>query len=207
MKYGFEREWFVRKGNVFTTVPSGVAADECGYLAEARGKESSDVIEAAYLLLAQEQKLMRELQAAGLILDWSIATVKLPKDFMRDVNRRFGKNPYPAERGNIYGKDFSVHDSWQRAGLHVHFSDAQAEEVGVIDCAKCHRRERIMKDIPRQLNMPKLIRALDVKFAVEIKQAKRVPGFYEMKPWGFEYRSLPNTVDVVLVAEFLKSLG
>lgn len=42
-------------------------------------------------------------------------------------------------------------------------------------------------------------------FALQIKETKRIPGCYELKTHGFEYRSLPASVSVVEVAKVIQS--
>ena len=50
-----------------------------------------------------------------------------------------------------------------------------------------------------------IIRKLDEAFKGEIKAAKRLPGFYEIKPdRRVEYRSLPNDVDLGKIIKTLK---
>jgi len=62
------------------------------------------------------------------------------------------------------------------AGLHVHFS-------------------RKLEGKRVQLPIYQIVRCMDGVFAKEIQSAGRIPGEYEIKPYGFEYRSLPSTVD------------
>jgi hypothetical protein len=52
----------------------------------------------------------------------------------------------------------------------------------------------------------KIVRSLDKIFEKEIKDAKRIPGFYEMKSHGFEYRSLPCSIDLDKVVDALKKV-
>lgn len=58
--------------------------------------------------------------------------------------------------------------------------------------------------VPGLINIPKIIFYLDAEFAREIKEAKRATGLYQMKSYGFEYRSLPATIDILEVADFLE---
>jgi len=62
------------------------------------------------------------------------------------------------------------------AGLHVHFS-------------------RKLDGKRVQLPIYQIVRCMDAVFDKEIRSAGRIPGEYEIKPYGFEYRSLPSTVD------------
>ena len=61
------------------------------------------------------------------------------------------------------------------AGLHIHYSDDKKPLYG-------KRTETIV-----QRN--------DAVFAEDIKKGRRIKGEYELKPWGFEYRSCPSNVN------------
>lgn len=212
IKYGFEREYFVvnqwdesflwshpdnLKG--FQLCPDSLPRDECGYLAEARGLPDSNPITAAYLLLVEQRRIRRLAEKSGLLLILE-DTVKLPRLLFREALRTYGKPGYSDQRHNMYGKDYSVNNSWNRAALHIHFSNT--EEIKWRD--KDGTDHSRISHLP--LDMCKYIYALDKAFAKEIKEAKRLPGFYEMKPHGFEYRSLPTSVDPIRVAEVLEEI-
>lgn len=192
MRYGFENEYFVMSKGQYVICPAKVPMDECGWLAEARGKPHTDPLEAAYSLLADEKRLRTSAKENKVKLA-TISYAELSPELRREARRVYGKRNYPEGRGNIYGLDFDAKDEMARAGMHIHFSDFRVikDEKG----SEVHAHS--------QMNMPKIIRALDQEFEQLIKDTKRLPGFYEMKGWGFEYRSLPNTVDPVYVAEFL----
>ena len=187
MKFGFEREFFVTKDDQYVLADT-LPHDACGYLAEVRGEPHNDPAKALALYNIEEGNIKRRAEDQGLrlvLLDW----IKLPKSIKNIALRRFGKNPSINE-GSMYGKFWS--EGIQRAGLHVHFSNEIEVNIG-----------RDIRKIPGILDLPKFIFGLDKIFAKEIKEAKRVPGLYEMKPHGFEYRSLPASVDMKKVANAL----
>jgi len=70
----------------------------------------------------------------------------------------------------------------ETAGFHVHFG-----AYAVID-------------------MPLIIKTLDDTFSDEIASTGRKAGQYRMKPYGFEYRSLPSSVSVSKVTKTLWEL-
>ena len=199
LKYGFEMEYFVfdQKTGSHVLCPDALPKDECGYLAEARGEPHADPVSAAYLLLAEEKRLCTKAEKLGLWLDRTLPTLKLDRKLARDALRRHGKPGYSDQRHNMYGKDYPVNNPWNRAALHVHFSDTEeftwTNKEGL----------KLSKTIHHPLDMCKYILALDKAFAKEIKTARRLPGFYEMKPHGFEYRSLPCNVDPAAVAQVI----
>lgn len=192
MRFGFEREYFVRNSvGDFVLVPLGVPMDDCGYLAEARGEAHSNPLSAAFLLLAEEASVKAKLPK-GVKLAF-IDTTEVSDATLRAALRRNGKSAYPHERGNLYGYDYDAGDRLCRAGLHVHFSNIRDVET----------KSGYVESIPQIMDMPKIIQLLDKAFKSEIDAAKRIVGCYEMKPHGFEYRSLPASVDPRKVAEVL----
>jgi len=204
MKYGFEKEYFVvDQYNNYMLCPKELPGDECGYLAEARGSQYNDPRMAAFAMLAEESRIKDVAYGLGLLeLRDSPSTTKVGPALRKAALRLHGKNPHPHTRFNMYGKDFGCNDKWDRAGLHVHFSNEI--EVRFDGCTNCRESSRTVAGM---LNMPEIIRVLDSVFAKEIKEARRIPGFYELKPYGFEYRSLPANVDVVEVARVLERKG
>jgi hypothetical protein len=200
MKFGFEREFFVKAKNQFVLCPQVMPHDECGFLAESRGTPDTNPTNAAFLLLAEEQRLFEQAKRnrVMLLLKTDIAT--LPDELLREAIRRYGKEPFPVERGNMYGNDYSPSDKRQRAGLHVHFSNTT--EVEEFVNPKTHYK----RSINGFIDMPKIIGKLDSAFKHEITKAQRIPGCYELKSYGFEYRSLPASIDVREVAAVLETL-
>lgn len=63
------------------------------------------------------------------------------------------------------------------AGLHIHFS-------------------RYADDKRYQLPIVEIVKKMDTKFDKYIRRAKRFSGEFEIKPYGFEYRSLPANAPI-----------
>jgi hypothetical protein len=99
---------------------------------------------------------------------------------------------------NLYGLDLPpvrTEDTgaiWATAGLHVHFSNPRKVDGRVGQTV-----------VSEHFDFVQIIRDLDKEFKDWIEAAERVPGMYELKPHGIEYRSLPATIDPLLVASFL----
>jgi len=195
--YGFEREYFVKKGDEFV-MAEGLPKDACGYLAEARGKASTNVLDAAFLMLSDEYELIKIARKKGLEL-FTDTPQKLPPQFLREAVRTNGKNI--ATDYTCSGKWNDA--KWQHAGLHVHFG-FETEFTYYSRNSDNPLTRTHLGEIP---NIPRYIYLLDKRFKDIIKTAKRAPGLYELKPYGFEYRSLPASVPPVEVADFLKSEG
>jgi len=191
MKFGLEREYFITRDGQFCLSPTTVPHDECGYLAEARGEPHTDPTAAIFSLLADEHRVRIAAKKCGceLVLE---ATAKLPTTLIRDALRSYGKPPATAT--SLYGRTYR--DLTPRAGVHIHFSN----EINVTHDGK------LINTVAALLDIPKIIMSLDQAFADVIREARRLPGMYGMKPWGFEYRSLPTTVDLLRVAAFLDSV-
>lgn len=183
--FGFEKEYFVTKDDKFVRCPYTLPHDECMYLAEARSEPYDNPHKAAISLAFEEHRITSkaiELGCSLVVHDTLKLGDEFPAKLFRDLLRENGKDPVPQGRGNVYRSSYDDKDffTYVRAGLHIHFS---------------HKPD-----------IPNIVFALDDKFASEIKVANRIPGMYEMKPHGWEYRSLPASVDVVVIADFLATL-
>ena len=191
LTFGFEKEFFVQKDGEFC-LATDLPHDSCGYLAEARGAPSPDPVIAKYLFLAAQEKLLTSAQKEGLTLI-DTTTADLPKAFLRDSLRRFGKGP--AQSQFMYGKPYR--SSAPRAGLHIHFGSLRS----------IYHAGQLITQVAEVLDIPRIVYLFDAAFAAEIKAAKRVRGEYELKPHGFEYRSLPSTASLAKVVSVLSSLS
>lgn len=204
---GLEKEFFIKK---ITGIPNtddenyheefisakdanlSDACDECGYLAEARGEPKPDIIAALFSLKEKVFRIKKGLPD-GIILD-DFPFQKIPRKIMHGFQRQYGKNAAQDEcmYGDIKMKQF------QTAGLHVHFSSSYSMSQA------CSCGQVIKYNKSQQLNIPRIVQAFDTYFAKQIKEAKRQRGMYEMKPWGFEYRSLPANIPEKMLIEFME---
>lgn len=198
MKFGFEGECFVaNKDTGVLALATKLPHDSCGYLAEIRGEAHSDPELAHGLFIGAARKLNKEAHKLGLCLVYRDVSL-IPADVLRAARRECSKGP--TKYCNIYGLDYKPTDRTRRAGMHVHVSDeTKVQEYNSRD-GRVYASDRTF---PRILNFPPFIQAFDKAFKDEIKVAKRLPGFYELKSYGFEYRSLPATVDLAKVVEVL----
>lgn len=196
--YGFELEFFVKKNGEFVSLDGNYAIphDECGYLAESRGEKANSPLGAFYNLLHATALLDRVMAQEKFEKVVAHLAPEIPKESLRVWRRETGKG---RQRSFFMGGRVYRNDN-PRAGLHVHFGtlevikNAEGKEIG---------------SVPRIVNIPSIVRYMDKAFAKEIKEAKRMPGEYELKPWGFEYRSLPSTINahaVVVALEAMPSL-
>lgn len=187
--FGLELEFFVTPlGFPDNYVLAGdLPKDSCGYLAEARGKPSSSILESIYLLNAEIDRITRIATGHGLMLKRQ-NTADIPREQLRVWLRKFGKSS--ANSFFMGGKCYKNNNP--RAGLHVHFGNELTLEGGC--------------KMAGMINIPRIVRIMDLSFKDEIKAAKRMPGEYEIKGHGFEYRSLPATINLSKVELVLNEI-
>jgi len=189
MKFGFELEAFLcNPAGDFVLAPQGIPMDDCGWLVEYRGEPAGTATKAAGLLEAERQRVNRKLS----LLDLKPVLVPYAKiDRATKLAARREHTKGLLRYQNLYGLKPTTADA---AGLHISFTkprEINTQQLGTV--------------VVNQLwDFPQLFRALDQLYAKEIKAAKRRPGFYEIKEdQRIEYRSLPNTVDVWALTDFL----
>ena len=197
IKVGLEKEVFLTKYGEVQVVPEDIPSDECGLLAEARGKPSSDVVEAVYSLKAEMFKLcelVEEYDTDMTVSDFPL--MKISRDLRLRVSRLYSKGLTKYE--NLYG--FTRHSNKineQTAGVHISFTN----EYEFID------KENKVHIFNLNFDWVKIFKRLDEEFKEEIKNAKRKPGFYEIKADGrIEYRSLPSNVTLEKVIIVLREM-
>jgi len=196
MKIGLEKEFFVLKDGQPTVVPVSLSADESGVLAEARSAAFDNPTDAVFSLLADFYKLTEQANKLNLTLSDS-PVMKIDRKTKIDASRIYAK-PITKHR-NLYG--FEHHGnriSEQTAGVHISFTDE-----GTV----YQKENQPPIKYNRMFDYVRIFKGLDKAFAQEIKDAKRKPGFYELKDDGrIEYRSLPANVNLSKVIEVLNNL-
>jgi len=201
---GFEKEYFlVRKnGKLEDPREHGFPVDDSGYLVEARGKPSSDYYQAVFNLLLEEKKLKDFARKIGLKL-----VAKPNRKFSLKQALKFFQGFKPKDRNNIYGKELPEDFFRKTAGLHVHFSEKEPQlfEYEILENSKPVTKHFKYFQY-QQLDIPNLVRQLDKAFRKEIKRAKRIEGEYRIKKHGFEYRSLPNDVNIWKVLRVINKI-
>lgn len=198
LKFGLEKEMFVMPNGTENNpilVPNGIPKDECGYLAEARGLPSNDIVEAVYSLKAAEYKIETALHKIDLIAD-DVPILKLPRELFIAAQRSNVKGLI--KYNNYYGYQHHKNKHNEAiASVHISFT-----------CPKVHCVDQNTNFTYNQcFDYIRIFKALDKAFAQEIKEAKRLPGFYEVKPDGrIEYRSLPSNVDLSKLIEVIDEI-
>lgn len=198
MKYGLEKEFFVAnkdyKIQIIKDHLLNLPYDQCGCLLEARGKPFDSIREAVYSLIAEEVRIKKEVNKLGLLcLETDIEIVT--RDFKRDLYRIHNKGLLSFE--NMYDyKDNRHNQNEMTAAIHISFTNEVSIETktGFITVNKF-------------FDFIKYVKALDKAFKEEIKNAKRNPGFYEVKYDGrVEYRSLPSSASYEKIITVIESV-
>jgi len=191
LKYGLEKEYFLLKDGK-PIVVSGFPADECGLLVEARGEPHYSITGAIFSLLSKDYELQTKAKKESLVLSDQPLMV-IPHDVKLEAMRRFAKPLIKYE--NLYGHKAHKNSlREQTAGVHISFTSPQSYSY---DNGKIYKYNTIFDFV-------QIFKKLDKAFAEEIKSAKRLPGFYELKTDGrIEYRSLPANVNLFKVIEIL----
>lgn len=190
MKIGFELEKFYLVNKSVAVVPQSIPHDDCGWLVEYRGQPFYDPYEAVGSLVAEMERVKTLLPEGASTSDAPYMNV--PRAVKLSARRLYTKGVLKFR--NLYGKNPSHRD---HAGLHISFTSPLSIR---------NKEDRTV--VVNQLwDFSQAFRTLDTIYAKEIKTAKRVPGFYEIKPdLRIEYRSLPANVDLWELAANLKKI-
>lgn len=181
---GLEKEfWLIdNKEKFHEPALYGLPHDEFGFLVELRTKPCINVKD---LTVAYDNEYVK--------LDWLARNFNLtltdkpvmPRTEMIDTYYaiKYEHHKLPDLTANIYvGTKCShatgIFEGYLTAGLHVHFS--RHDEF--------HRRI--------QLPIETITRKMDWNFRSIIQNSNRIMGEYEIKPYGFEYRSLPANAPI-----------
>jgi len=185
MKYllevGLELELFLMKDNQIIE-PSlfGFPSDEMGFLIELRSEHSNDPELVMYSL--DHLLDLAELKADSLGFKINYGPRKeVNPAWIEYIREKYRLDQLPNFTRNVYGFRHSHHtgllDGYATAGLHVHFSK---------------RKIKGSKAFVESLKVIDIVKAMDSEFNDAIKRDKRIHGEYELKPHGFEYRSLSS---------------
>lgn len=198
LKFGLEKEFFClsTEDKSVSVVPKGMAADSCGWLVEARGNAFTNIVDAVFSLHADIHRLVKEAGGKGVILV-DTPLLKVPRDVRVAAARASAKGLISYE--NLYGYQHHKNTGLDAtAGVHISFTRPVTVDRGE------GRESGILNGM---FDWAKIFIGLDKAFAAEIKAAKRLPGFYELKDDGrIEYRSLPANVDLNKVMDVVHTL-
>ena len=206
-KIGLEAEFLLRDKKGELVIPQyhqGFDHDDFELLGEFRAEAGFTRHEAAGNFFTSLFKVLDNADKHDLTVDFSGVTTITPA-MKSKVLRGMGvkeiavaNNAYNTDllafSDDVVDKKGKIVASRVSAGLHVHFSrrmynvstvkgKSVTEDVNLLTSSQ-------IKGIVRQLDK-NIFPQYKPKENLKYRQA----GFYEMKPWGFEYRSLPMTAD------------
>lgn len=192
-RIGFEREFWLLKQNkkenmIVEPHEYGFPFDEFGFLVEIRTHPHTTP--RGLLDELNRLTLSHKAQARSLGLRLHLQARRFLGESLKNcLKKKYAWDSLPDLTANVHNGVTTTHATGVEnligtAGLHVHFSrhDTQGRRV--------------------QLPILSIVRAMDDHFNQTISRACRICGEFEIKPHGFEYRSLPATVDVNEVAVF-----
>jgi len=204
---GIERECFLfdSAGNIVEPALFGFPFDEFGFLVEVRTlpyTKTKPLIEELLDLISAHEAQASKL---GLRLH-STYKLRLDNDFVKHLKKKYAWDYLRDTTANIRSGVEVSHatgiDQWNSrvlfgtAGLHVHFSRKNIYSRFL--------HSPIINRV--QLPIDKIVMAMDTKFKETIFKSCRIQGEYEIKPYGFEYRSLPANINILPVVNFAFSL-
>jgi hypothetical protein len=206
-RVGLEVEFFVLKNNLLVYPDKyGFCSDDFIIIGEFRcdpGKTREETIANFYKEFTKVRRIAKE---KGVDLTYGYR--EITPQFRAEVLKKMG-NKEIADTRNIYDTnilelsddvivDGKITSCKISTGLHVHFSRHVECESKIYEGRK-HDRERIVTDklsIITPSQRKSIIRGMDVRvlptYNLGVQLKYRNQGFYEEKPWGFEYRSLPS---------------
>lgn len=197
-KIGLEKEMFlIGANNVPILVPSYLPQDECHLLLEARGLPHNDITEAVFSLKADVDRINRKIVNTGLGTMSDVPFAAVSRATFRESLRISGKGP--VKHQNLYGHtSHRVPSNTITAGIHISFTSPKT--IYGVD-------GKVNTTVNGIFDYIQLFRQLDECFADEIKNSRRRPGFYELKPDGrIEYRSLPANTDLNKIIGVLEAI-
>lgn len=190
---GLENEYWLldSKGKILEAPVYDFPSDEMGFLIEVR---SAWGIEYKAIVGSLIGNFTNEAEKAGMLgLNIECSSYKIvTKEWQDYIARKYNHIGFENYTRNIYGIKKSHHTGFMgdraTAGCHVHFSRWNT------------KKERYLGFTEEEVE--KIVRSLDGTYEELIAETERTPGEWEPKPYhgGFEYRSLPSTVDLLDLA-------
>lgn len=201
---GLEWEFLVKRGNEFILPEKlGLAHDDFPLLGEARAQHGGTVSETVsnFIKTVIDVRLVLNKEKCDMVLDYGTVPLKQYITVLQSLSVKEVDNT-----PNIYGtvlleqpSDTFENDGKQyrrvSTGLHIHFG---REAISTHEITQPGGVTRIQEDRLPLLTLSqckRTIRRLDntlfKMFPSSTALSYRQPGFYQLKPYGFEYRSLP----------------
>jgi len=189
---GIEREVFLlKRGEIIEPAKYGFPHDEMGFLIEERSEPWRHLNTVQMTLEIQHMLLQHRASFFGMDMRME-PSMEGPAEWVNNIAARYNIYSFTDYTKNIYGiKDthhlgiFPINEEYKRltAGIHVHFSSRDTDGNVV------------------ELPIEAIVKQMDETFDEDITHSGRIPGEWEPKKHGFEYRSLPCDMDIQTVLQ------
>lgn len=198
---GLECEYWLldKEDNIIEAPKYNFPADEMGFLIELRSIWGSDPDTVVNSLEGEIFSVRKKAEQLGFKIH-EAAWLPVTKEWQEYIANKYQHRGLPDHTRNIYSeKQQTQHTGFREgratAGLHVHFSIWDIEKEHFIWLSDS--------------SIVRIVFEMDNVFLPEINRANRIIGEWERKgigddsgrPHGFEYRSLPATVDKLKAAK------
>lgn len=207
-RIGLEAEFFLTNSKGELVYPQGFGFDYDDFiiLGEFRAEPGSTREDTIANFIKELVRVRLKAQQKKLTLSYGYKEIT-PK-FKREILKKMGTKEIQDTK-NIYNteilscsddvvEDGKIVSSKISAGLHIHFSKEVVFERNIQYTFEHNTQSTLVREnyyILRPSDIKGIITAMDKyiypKYTLPVKLKYRQVGFYELKPYGFEYRSLP----------------
>lgn len=201
-RYGFELEAFYKPEDTIILPPAHLPVDGFPGLVEIR-TEDHDTLEKAYF------NLLKEASRIGLDKLSFVPEHTFSAEQKRELRRTRTICKDQVDVQSLYGKKPRDLKGKTLASFQINISNLRHDSRTISRSKDGVTIEFTEPERFNLLDVPKIVRALDDVFALDIKLSKRQPGEYCIKGDRLEYRSAPNLsacLNVHEVASFLEKI-
>lgn len=213
-RIGLEGEFILRdsKGKIRYPAKHGFDRDDFFLLGEFRARPGENREEVVGHFMESIAELYYRAAKTDLQLDFS-GVYEISPEQKADVLRKMGRKNI-AEAKNIYGTDILklsddvvengvITTARISAGLHVHFSRGMLASWTDKDKSTHDDWKSILTASQRRNIIVAMDNNILTNYPLGVPLKYRKPGFYEEKPHGFEYRSLPMVESMLNLQEIM----
>lgn len=199
-RVGLEAEFILKnsKGEIVLPSKYGFSTDDFILIGEFRSKAGETRGETIGNYFNALSNVIRQANKSKLSIVWDTTTIspKLKSDTLELMGTKHVARPMNLYKTDLFTYsddtvvDGKITECKISAGMHVHFSK-EAFHTHTEETRVCIDSTFILSHTA----IRRLVRQCDHVLLPQYKSPSvlkyRMPGYYELKPWGFEYRSLP----------------
>ena len=193
-KFGFEVEGFLVKNNTIVVPPQHFPKDGFPGLIEIRTEGGGDLFDQFFnlysILMKEDLKVNNHQEYTYDFTTYQHRFSASDISYMRRTSDFFKSR---VDVQSLYGKEPRSKNGVTLASFQINISNQIQESYWTV--SKDGKTVSKEPDKYGPVDIPKIVRALDIEFKNEIKDSGRQPGIYAIKEnKRLEYRSLPNFV-------------